>query len=108
VVLVQCTAAAALEIPKLKGPEALAGGAVGDSPHEIAIVSFGAGPTLLRDFTNDSAKLTSAVSEIRLCGEGVCVLGMLDEEQRIIRRQAWFCRKGVRGNRRGSKRLSKR
>ena len=38
----------------------------------------------------------------------VCVLGMLDDEKRIIRRQAWFCRKGVRGSRRGAKRLSKR
>ena len=69
VVLVQCTGAAALEITKLKGLEALVEGVVGDSPHEIAIVSFGDGPTLLSDFTNDSAKLTSAVSGIRLCGE---------------------------------------
>ena len=38
----------------------------------------------------------------------VCVLGKLDDEKKIIRRQAWFCRKGVRGSRRGSKRSSKR
>jgi hypothetical protein len=38
----------------------------------------------------------------------VCVLGMLDDEKMIIRRQAWFCRKGVRESRRGPKRLSRR
>jgi VWFA-related protein len=69
VVLVQCTGAAALEITKLKGLETMVEGIVGDTPHQIAIVSFGAGPTLLSDFTSDSGKLTSAISGIGPCGE---------------------------------------
>ena len=51
------------------------------------------------------AESSARTTEIRRC---VCVLGMLDDEKMIIRRRAWFCRKGVRRSRRGSKRLSKR
>jgi VWFA-related protein len=85
VVLVQSTGGAALEITKLKGLEALVEGIVGDAPHEIAIVSFGAGPTLLNDFTTDSGKLSSAISGIRPGGiEGAAILDSVYYATRLL------------------------
>jgi VWFA-related protein len=69
VVLVECSGAATLEITKMKGLQTMVESIAGEGPHEIAIASYGAGPTLLSDFTSDSSKLKSAVSNIKPCGQ---------------------------------------
>ena len=68
------------------------------------VLGYGSGDTVQvsRSQCAESSARTKGIRRV------VCVLGKLDDEKMIIRRQAWFCRKGVRGNRRGSKRLSKR
>jgi von Willebrand factor type A domain len=60
---------ATLEIAKMKGLETMVESIAGDGPHEIAIASYGAGPTLLIDFTSDSTRFKSAVSSIKPCGQ---------------------------------------
>jgi VWFA-related protein len=69
VVLVECSRAATLEITKMNGLETMVENIAGDGLHEIAIASYGAGPTLLSDFTGDSSKLKSAMSNIKPCGQ---------------------------------------
>jgi VWFA-related protein len=85
VVLVQCSGAAALEMTKMKGLETMIESVTGDAPHEIAIVSYGAGSTLIGDFTSDPAKLTSAVSEVKPCREdGVTTLDAVYYATRLL------------------------
>lgn len=85
VVLVQCSGAAALEVMKLKGLETMIESVVGGAPHEIATVSYGAGPTLLGDFTADPEKLASAVSEVKPCREnGVATLDAVYYATRLL------------------------
>jgi VWFA-related protein len=85
VVLVQCSGAAVLEVTKMKGLEAMIESVVGGAPHEIAIVSYGAGPTLLGDFTSDPTNLASAVSEVKPCREdGVATLDAVYYATRLL------------------------
>lgn len=69
----------------MKGLETMIESVVGDAPHEIAIASYGAGPTLIGDFSNDPIKLTSAVSEIKPCREdGVATLDAVYYAARLL------------------------
>jgi VWFA-related protein len=69
VVLIQCSGAAALEITKLKGLETMIDSVVGETPHQIATVSYGAGPTIVSDFTDDPARIAIGLSAVKPCRE---------------------------------------
>jgi VWFA-related protein len=65
----------------------------GAAPHEVAVLSFGAEPTLLSRFTSDPLKISTAVSAIQPCRGGVATLDaveyathMLDERDNHYRR----------------------
>ncbi len=67
VVAVQCGRSAPLEFNKLKGLGAMIGGIVGDAPHEVAIVSYGAGPYLLSDFSRGSDAVKTGLAKLKDC-----------------------------------------
>jgi len=67
VVLVQCGRSAPIEFKKLKGLGAMIGGIVGDAPHEVAIVSYGAGPYLLSNFSRSSDAVTEGLAKLKDC-----------------------------------------
>ena len=92
-VLVQCSGAAALESAKFKGLATMIENITGAAPHEVAVLSFGAEPTLLTRFTSDPVKISAAVSAIQPCRGGVATLDaveyathMLDERDNHYRR----------------------
>ncbi|HTB14635.1 MAG TPA: hypothetical protein VK752_23850 [Bryobacteraceae bacterium] len=67
VVAVECGRSAPLEFKKLKGLGAMIGGIVGDAPHEVAIVSYGAGPYLLSDFSRGSDAVAAGLAKLKDC-----------------------------------------
>lgn len=67
VVAVQCGRSAALEFKKLKGLGAMIGGIVGDAPHEVAILSYGAGPYVLSDFSRSSDAVRTGLAKLKDC-----------------------------------------
>jgi len=68
VLVVQCGRFASSELNKFKGLGAMIEGMVGESPHEVAVVSYGEGPYLLGDFSSDSAAVRRALSRLAPCG----------------------------------------
>ena len=50
-VAIQCSRSASLEFGKLAGLGTMIEAITGDSPHEVAVVSYGDEPTLLGDFS---------------------------------------------------------
>ena len=69
VVVAQCSGAAAMELQKLRGLPTMLDSITGDSPHEIAVVTYGDTPTLVGDFTSDPTVLSTGLAEIRPCDE---------------------------------------
>lgn len=69
VVAIQCGRSASIEFPKLKGLGAMIDKITGASPHEVAVVSFGAGPNVLGDFSQRSGDVRLALSKLKPCGE---------------------------------------
>lgn len=67
VVAVQCGRSANLELKKLKGLGAMIAGIVGDAPHEVAIVSYGAGPFVLSDFSRSSDAVKDGLAKLGDC-----------------------------------------
>jgi VWFA-related protein len=70
VVVVQCSRAAALESAKLTGLYTMIEDITGAAPREVAVLSYGAKPSLLGDFTSNPQKLSAAVSAIKPCADG--------------------------------------
>jgi VWFA-related protein len=68
VVAIECGRSAPIEFKKLKGLGAMIGGIVGDAQHEVAIVSYGAGPYLLSDFSRSSDAVTAGLKKLKDCG----------------------------------------
>jgi len=69
VVLVQCSRSAPEEFRKIKGLGAMVDAIAGAVPHEVAVVSYGYAPYVLRDFTTSSDAVRSALARIEECGE---------------------------------------
>ncbi len=67
VVAVECGRSAYLEFKKLKGLGAMIGGIVGDAPHEVAILSYGAGPYVLSDFSGSSDAVRTGLGKLKDC-----------------------------------------
>jgi VWFA-related protein len=69
VVVVQCGRSAPAEFRKLKGLNALIGGIVGDTPHEVAIVAYGEKPYVLDNFSSRPDAIPLALSRLKPCGD---------------------------------------
>jgi VWFA-related protein len=67
VVALQCSRSAEVEFAKLKGLGAMIDGIVGDAPHEVSIVSYGAGPYVLGEFSGRSDATRRALSRLKPC-----------------------------------------
>jgi VWFA-related protein len=94
-VVVQCSGSAGLESAKLAGLATMIEDITGAAPHEVAVLSFGAEPTLLGRFTSDPVKIRAAVSAIQPCEGGPASLDaveyathMLDERDNNHYRRA--------------------
>ena len=69
VVAVQCSRSAPAEFGKLKGLSAMIDEMVGDAPHEVAVLAFGARPFVLGDFSPDPDAVPLALSKLKPCGD---------------------------------------
>jgi VWFA-related protein len=69
VVAVQCSRSAETEFGKLKGLGAMIDGITGDAPHEVSIISYGAGPYVLGGFSGSSASVRQALSKLKSCND---------------------------------------
>lgn len=69
VLVAQCSGAFAMEMQKLRGLPTMLDSITGESPHEVAVVTFGDTPTLVGDFTADPAALSTALAEVKPCDE---------------------------------------
>jgi VWFA-related protein len=67
VVAIECGRSAPIEFQKLKGLGAMIGGIVGDAPHEVAIVSYGAGPYVLSNFSRSSDAVKAGLAKLKDC-----------------------------------------
>ncbi len=68
VVVVQCSGSAKSELEKLKHLGTMIDGIVGDSPHEVAVMSYGEEPYLLGYFSSRPGAAQSALSRLKSCG----------------------------------------
>lgn len=69
VVAVQCSRSAESEFSKLKGLGAMIDAIVGDAPHEVSIISYGAGPYVLGGFSSSSSATRLALSRLKPCND---------------------------------------
>jgi VWFA-related protein len=68
VVAVQCSRSASLEFNKLKGLGAMIDEITGETPHEVAIVSYGEAPYVLGNFSSRPEAVRLALSKFKACG----------------------------------------
>jgi VWFA-related protein len=68
-VVIQCSRSAAVEFAKLRGLATMVDAVAGDAPREVAVITYGASPTLLGDFSADPAAMTSALSQLDSCDD---------------------------------------
>jgi len=69
VVAVQCSRSAVMEFAKIQGLGTMIDGIAGDAPREVALVSYGADPHLLGEFSSDPDKLRIALNDLQPCDE---------------------------------------
>jgi VWFA-related protein len=69
VVAVQCSRSAVMEYAKIRGLATMVDGIAGDAPREVALVSYGAEPELLGDFSSDPDKLGLALNDLQPCDD---------------------------------------
>jgi VWFA-related protein len=69
VVAVQCSRSAVMEYAKLQGLGTMIDGIAGGAPREVALVSYGAEPQLLGDFSSDPDKLRLALNDLQPCDD---------------------------------------
>jgi VWFA-related protein len=69
VVAVQCSRSAVMEYAKIRGLATMIDGIAGDAPREVALVSYGAEPELLGDFSSDPDKLGLALNDLQPCDD---------------------------------------
>jgi len=71
VVAVQCSRSAVMEYAKIQGLGTMIDGIAGDAPREVALVSYGANPHLLGEFSSDPDKLFLALNDLQPCDDSV-------------------------------------
>jgi VWFA-related protein len=69
VIAVQCSRSAVMEYAKIQGLATMIDGIAGDAPREVALVSYGAEPELLGDFSSDPDKLRLALNDLQPCDD---------------------------------------
>jgi VWFA-related protein len=69
VVAVQCSRAAVMEYAKIRGLATMIDDIAGDAPREVALVSYGAEPQLLGQFSNNPDKLRLALNDLQPCDD---------------------------------------
>lgn len=69
VVVVQCSREAFAQFNDMKGLGAMIDDLSGGAPREIALVSYGADPTLLQDFTDSPDKLADGLGQLQPCDQ---------------------------------------
>jgi VWFA-related protein len=96
VVAVQCSRSASTEFSKLKGLGAMIGAIVGDAPHEVSIVSYGAGPYLLSDFSRRSDAVRLALVKLRSCSDyGAAAIDTVDYAINALKRRPNHYRRAI-------------
>jgi VWFA-related protein len=89
VVVVQCSRAAALESSKLAGLNTMIDAITGAAPHEVAVISYAAEPSLLVNFTADPQKISAAISAIKPCaGDGAATLDAVEYATEMLDERA--------------------
>jgi VWFA-related protein len=68
-VVIQCSRSAAMEFAKLRGLATMVDAVAGDAPREVAIITYGATPTLLGDFSADPGAMVTALSQLDTCDD---------------------------------------
>ncbi|HMH15349.1 MAG TPA: VWA domain-containing protein [Edaphobacter sp.] len=68
-VVVQCSRSAAMEFAKLRGLATMVDAVAGDAPREVAVITYGASPTLLGDFSADPGAMATALSQLDTCDD---------------------------------------
>ncbi|MEO6802335.1 MAG: VWA domain-containing protein [Granulicella sp.] len=69
VIAVQCSRSAVMEYAKIQGLATMIDGIAGDAPREVALVSYGAEPELLGDFSSDPDQLRLALNDLQPCDD---------------------------------------
>ncbi|MEO8870313.1 MAG: VWA domain-containing protein, partial [Granulicella sp.] len=69
VVVVQCSRAAVMEYAKLNGLGTMIESITGGAPREVAIVSYGAQPETLGDFSSGTDDLAAALTQLQPCDD---------------------------------------
>jgi len=70
VVVVQCSRAAFAQFDNMKGLATMVDDVTGGAPRQVAVVSYGADPTLITDFTASPDKLADALGQLQPCDDG--------------------------------------
>ena len=68
-VVIQCSRSAAVEFAKLRGVATMVDAVAGDAPREVAIITYGATPTLLGDFSADPGAMVTALHQLDACDD---------------------------------------
>jgi VWFA-related protein len=68
-VVVQCSRSAGVEYAKLNGLGTMIEGITGGAPREVAIVSYGAKPEVLGDFSSSTDSMAAALSQMQPCDD---------------------------------------
>jgi VWFA-related protein len=68
-VVIQCSRSAAVEFAKLRGLATMVDAVAGDAPREVAVITYGATPTLLGDFSADPGAMVTALSQLDTCDD---------------------------------------
>jgi VWFA-related protein len=68
-VVIQCSRAAAVEFAKLRGLATMVDAVAGDAPREVAVITYGATPTLLGGFSADPGAMVTALSQLDTCDD---------------------------------------
>lgn len=69
VVVVQCSRAAVMEYAKLNGLGTMIEAITGGAPREVAVVSYGAQPEVLGDFSSSTDALGTALTQLEPCDD---------------------------------------
>lgn len=70
VVVVQCSREAFAQFDNMKGLSTMVDDVIGGAPRQVAVVSYGADPTLLQDFTDSPDQLADGLGQLHPCDDG--------------------------------------
>jgi VWFA-related protein len=96
VVAIQCSRSATSEFNKIRGLGAMIGAIVGAAPHEVSIVSYGAGPCLLGDFSSRADAVGLALSKLKRCDDyGAASIDTVDYAINLLKRRPNHYRRAI-------------